>query len=166
MQTRTFSALLSTLALSALPSLGCAMAADDSSVTQIAEDQPSVEQQEALTSVTNSCVCIGNSSGACGNGAVGGSRGRVMTGLSTATVIASYLPDRVGSEATGWACRPEGTNTCVCIGNSSGACGNVGVGGSRGKVVTGLSTSTVITSYLPDRIGSEATGWKCRLSGI
>ena len=122
----------------------------------------------ALTSVTNSCVCIGiNQGGGCGNGAIGGDNGGVKTGLSTATVIASYGPDRTGATTTGWACRPEGTNSCVCIGiNQGGGCGNGAIGGNNGTVKTGLSTATVIASYGPDRTGTARTGWKCRISGF
>jgi len=146
---------------------GCVVAPDGS--TDAAEGHESVaEVSEALVSVKNSCVCIGvNEGGGCGNGAVGGDNGNVKTGLSTATVIASYGPDRVGATRTGWACRPEGTNSCVCIGfNEGGGCGNGAVGGDNGNVKTGLSTATVIASYGPDRTGTKRTGWKCRLSGI
>lgn len=159
MQTRPFSTLVSILVFSALPTLGCAIAADGSAAPQPGEEQPGVEP-EALTSVTNSCVCVGST---CGNSAVGGNHGQVVTGLSTPNVVASYGPDRIGSEITGWACRPTGTNSCVCVGST---CGNNAAGGAHGQVVSGLSTSTVIASYGPDRIGSEITGWKCRLSGI
>jgi hypothetical protein len=126
------------------------------------------ETARALTSITNSCVCIGiNATDGCGNGAVGGSNGLVRTGLSTATVIASYGPDRTGSATTGWACRPVGSNSCVCIGiNATDGCGNGAIGGSNGVVKTGLSTATVIASYGPDRTGSARTGWKCRISGF
>jgi len=81
-------------------------------------------------------------------------------------VIASYGPDRTGTAVTGWACRPVGTNSCVCIGiNATDGCGNGAIGASNGTVTTGLSTATVIASYGPDRTGSARTGWKCRISG-
>jgi hypothetical protein len=117
--------------------------------------------------VTNSCVCVGRvAGGACGNDAIGGSHGQVFTGLATDAVIGSYKPDRIGPQASGWACLPEASNTCVCIGipTAVGTCGNGAIGGSNGQIVTKVPTPIVIASYGPDRIGTEATGWKCRPS--
>jgi len=58
------------------------------------------------TAGTNRCVCIGiNEGGGCGNGAIGGNNGQVKTGVTTASVLANYGPDRTGATRTGWKCR-------------------------------------------------------------
>jgi len=146
---------------------GCGVAPEDSA-DPVENAAPVAEISEALTAVTNSCVCIGiNEGGGCGNGAIGGNNGQINTGISTATVLASYGPDRTSATRTGWACRTTGTNSCVCIGiNEGGGCGNGAVGGNNGQIRTGITTASVLASYGPDRTGATRTGWKCRLSAI
>jgi len=146
---------------------GCGVAPQES--TEALESAaPVAEVSEALTNVSNSCVCIGiNEGGGCGNGAFGGNNGQVDSGVSMASVLANYGPDRVGATRTGWACRPTGLNSCVCIGiNEGGGCGNGAFGGNNGQINTNISTASVIANYKPDRTGATRTGWKCRLSAI
>jgi hypothetical protein len=117
--------------------------------------------------ITYSCDCVGSpaTTTKCGNGAVSGAHGEVHTGVSPADVISLYGPDRIGSRATGWACLVEATaNICTCVGSAAtgSACDNGAILGSLGDTYINVNTATVITSYGPERIGSEATGWACR----
>jgi hypothetical protein len=106
------------------------------------------------------CVCVAAS---CGNGAIGGANGDVDDNISTASVVADYGPDRIGAQSTGWACRSVGVNSCVCV---AASCGNGAISGANGDVDDNISTTRVIDEYGPDRIGTQSTGWKCRLTDI
>lgn len=84
-----------------------------------------------------------------------------------------YAPGRLGSQATGWACRPEGTNICTCVGSAvtgfncgNGAISGSGFGAGGPTVVQNVTTANVLSQYGPDRIGAAATGWSCVPSRI
>lgn len=124
-----------------------------------AQDAPLGELAQALVAA-NSCVCVAAS---CGNGAIGGANGEIDNGISTESVLSDYRPDFGGNQASGWACRTVGLNSCVC---ASSSCGNGAIGGANGDIDTNISTASVLKDYGPDRIGAQQTGWKCRLSEI